>query len=134
MSWQIQLGNNNFTGIISQYSQLVIVDVDMGDQFQAQAESAGLLRSTYKLICYFSVGTYEPWRAAADKVVDLQQLCAFVSLTTIVFVQARGLDWKKLEASVGGANNLFAGKLRPPFQEETWLLISETMNKMVPTF
>jgi hypothetical protein len=46
--------------------------------------------------------------------------------------QALGLDWKKLEASVGGAGKLYAGRLQPPFQEELWLLLSESQRAHPP--
>jgi len=104
MSWQIQLSGSNYSGLIAAKPQVVIVDMDVVSKFKAQADKAGFRRSAYKLVCYFSIGTYEPGRVAADKL--------------------RGLDWKKLETSVGGGGKLYAGKLAPPFQEELWLLLN----------
>jgi hypothetical protein len=57
-SWQVQL-----TGSLDASFDVAIYDVDLFDTTQAQLD--GLHASGRRVICYVSVGTYEPWRPDA---------------------------------------------------------------------
>eukprot|EP00198_Chlamydomonas_reinhardtii_P001885 XP_001691221.1 predicted protein [Chlamydomonas reinhardtii] len=61
-----QLSGDNFRPLLRSRPQVVDVDVDNVEQLLQQAAEVGVSRQDFKLICYFSAGTYEPARAAAD--------------------------------------------------------------------
>jgi len=63
--WQIVLVN---PPIVTNTSKVVPVDAPVWDidAFDADAETVGALHAQGKIvICYFSAGTYEPWRSDA---------------------------------------------------------------------
>ena len=57
-TWQVQL-----TGALDSSLDVAIYDVDLFDTTQAQLDA--LHAAGRRVICYVSVGTYEPWRADA---------------------------------------------------------------------
>ncbi|GIL92364.1 hypothetical protein Vretifemale_19886 [Volvox reticuliferus] len=106
LRWQWQLSGGDFRAMLQTKPQVIDVDVDMASTLLAQAAEIGINRSTFKLICYFSVGTFEPFRVEADK--------------------KRGISWAALEQQLGGSavpGPLYLSYMEPPFSEELWFAI-----------
>lgn len=70
------------------------------------SSSPSLFPLVTQLICYFSVGTYEPARVTADAALNI--------------------SWTALEQQLGGSSvpgPLYLSYMSPPFSEERWLAI-----------
>ncbi|GIL65556.1 hypothetical protein Vafri_19307 [Volvox africanus] len=106
LRWQWQLRGDDFRPMLRTKPQVVDVDVDMAPTLLSQAAELGVNRSTFKLICYFSVGTFELHRVAADA--------------------KRGISWTGLEQQLGGSavpGPLYLSYMAPPFSDERWFAI-----------
>ncbi|EFJ52241.1 hypothetical protein VOLCADRAFT_120411 [Volvox carteri f. nagariensis] len=116
LRWQWQLSGSDFRPMLRTRPQVIDVDLDMVSTLLSQAAELGITRSSYKLICYFSVGTYEPARVSADS--------------------QRGISWSALEQQLGGSavpGPLYLAYMEPPFSEERWFALdrNDTRNALV---
>ncbi|GLI60015.1 hypothetical protein VaNZ11_002079 [Volvox africanus] len=108
LRWQWQLSGVDFKPMLRTKPQVVDVDVDMAPTLLTQAAELGINRSAFKLICYFSVGTFELHRVAADA--------------------KRGISWTALEQQLGGSavpGPLYLSYMEPPFSDERWFAIDQ---------
>ncbi|GFR49514.1 hypothetical protein Agub_g11555 [Astrephomene gubernaculifera] len=113
LRWQWQLSGEDFRPMLRTRPEVIDVDADQVSKLLAQAAEVGVARSSFKLICYFSVGTYEPGRAADD-------------------LTLRNISWAALEKRLGGGSAsagaaapgpLYLAYLDGPFSDERWLAI-----------
>ncbi|KAG2490733.1 hypothetical protein HYH03_010888 [Edaphochlamys debaryana] len=114
--WQWQLTGSNFRPMLMTKPDVIDVDVDAVEDMLAQAKQLSIARTSYKLICYFSSGTFEEFRTDADA--------------------ERGVDWAAVYRTLGGMGGTAAGKAVPgplflqymdyPWVDEIWFAIDST--------
>ncbi|KAG2426329.1 hypothetical protein HXX76_013086 [Chlamydomonas incerta] len=115
-----QLSGNDFRPLLRSRPEVIDVDIDSVGQLLQQAAEVGVRRQDFKLICYFSAGTYEPARAA-DDLAKRQVSWPDLEAAAAAAAAAAGLS----VGAGGGARPgpLYLQSMDPPFGEELWLAV-----------